>query len=536
MWIKPVLLTVWTIIAGLHTSQPIIIPFSLIELFLIFYLSNLVGQSHKKAGYVINSILCLFFIIQISILFFSGEFISALMFENLNMLDNLGNMLYVYIIGVIGGIIIAFLPFSIHEKYCSKKIFWFSLLFYACISVTTFLIKKDTYSPLSSLLQTTTETIINKSINYSHKKADKEKILKSFHKNSIEGSDAAIRLNCPKSPNIIVLFVEGLSAEVIDVFNNLNLNLTPNLNQFYSRSLVFKNYYNHTAPTFRGIRGQLFSCFQYLGGYYGDGTGFGQIDNETLNKRTNTKLISLIDILKENGYETSFINVEVGNIKTTNYFKTFKFDKIISGNHNLSDKEAFELLEETVLESKAPFFIGIYTLDTHHGFDSQDLKYGKGNNPMLNKFYNFDAHFGTFFQHLLEKNVFENTILVFTTDHASYNAPEYKSTFKSNQESLIGKVPLFIYWDGIEHDIIDAEGRNSLDLTPTILDLLRIYDHENYFLGTSLFVQDKNKFDKTSALGNDFFYTGDGTVEPIKKRNRTTSQIKKYYAISVNED
>lgn len=538
--IKFILLAISLTIAGIHTGRPLVIFLSILELILIFVFTSALSKPGKKTAYIVNSVLCLFFAIQILVLFFSGEFVSALMLENLNMAENLGGMLYVYILGIIVLIIVSFLPLSLPKAYCSKKIALLSLIFYLLVLSVTFFSKKDVYTPYSSLFRTGIELVNNQIRNYEYQNiGDKEKILKNFHKQQIRKSKAAIEREFPVKPNIIVLFVEGLSAEVIDPFNELELNLTPNLARLYDQSLVFTNYYNHTAPTFRGIRGQLYSSYQYLGGYYGNGTGFGEMDKETLVKRTDTKLISLIDILQANNYKTVFINVEPTNVKTTNYFKTFHFDDIISGPENkvLTDRQAFNLLEETVFQTTEPFFIAMYNLGTHHGYDSPDVKYKDGKNSILNKFHNYDAQFGAFFDNLMQKEVFKNTILVLTTDHASYNAPEYKSTFKSNQESFINKIPFLIYWNGCRHEVVDAEGRNSLDFTPTLLDLLMFHDYENYFLGTSLFIKNNNKFSEISALGDDFYYTGNNKIEPVDEKNmKIISAIKQYYAISVNED
>jgi phosphoglycerol transferase MdoB-like AlkP superfamily enzyme len=331
-----------------------------------------------------------------------------------------------------------------------------------------------------------------------------------------------------------------MSAEVIDEFNNLNLNLTPNLNKLYRSSFVFKNYYNHTAATFRGLRGQLFSSYQYLGGYYSDGTGFGEIDKAELIKRTDTRLISIIDILKGAGYETSFINTEPSNVQFSNYLETFHFDKILSGDvmdRYLTDKEAFHLLKDTVFDLEEPFFIGMYNIGTHHGYDSPDKKYGNGDNPVLNKFFNYDTWFGDFFNCLLETDIFDNTMLIFTTDHASFNSPEYIHTFNSNQKYFVNTIPLFIYWNGMDHTIADANGRNSLDLAPTILDLLGIYNHRNYFLGSSLFTESIGDFNRISAIGDEFYYSGTKGIVPIRKDHKNEIElIYQYYGISMNYD
>ena len=64
--------------------------------------------------------------------------------------------------------------------------------------------------------------------------------------------------NLPESPNVILIFVEGMSQHIIDDERNI----APNIREVQSKSLNFKNYYNHTFATYAGIIGQLYSGYQ----------------------------------------------------------------------------------------------------------------------------------------------------------------------------------------------------------------------------------------------------------------------------------
>lgn len=68
------------------------------------------------------------------------------------------------------------------------------------------------------------------------------------------------------------------------------------------------------------------------------------------------------------------------------------------------------------------------------------------------------------------------------------------------------------------------------------MDILKIYDHENYFLGSSLFMENVNDFSKISAMGDEFYYTGGGAISIMKTGNPEIKLIKEYYSISVNSD
>jgi hypothetical protein len=494
------------------------------------------------------------------------------MLDNFREFRALGSSLYTYIFFILTALIISFLPYKISPKklysrlvrilqFCAGskvprretaepvrgpagfpnkpggRIFLLFPVIFLGISASTAFTSKNFYSPALSLLLTLyrhvrSEVVI---LNYKTTLHERERILQKFYKPALAGSEITIVPAEKARPNVIIIFSEGLSAEVIDKFNNLDLNLTPNLDKLYEKSLVFINYYNHTAATFRGLRGQLFSMHQYLGG---NNIGFGQLEKTELDKQLATGLISLVDILNEAGYGTYFINPEPNNVPFSNYLENLHFGGIYSGeiyDRYLTDREVFDLLGDSIHTIEEPFFMCVYNIGTHHGYDSPDAKYADGSDPVKNKFHNFDLQFGIFFENFMASEISDNTILIFTTDHASYNSPEYKKAFKSRQKYFVNTIPLFIYRKGIEHEIVDANGRNSLDLAPTVLDFLHINKHGNYFLGSSLFLQDDNTLEKISAIGDDFYYTGNNSVtRSTAKYKEEISIIKEYYKISVN--
>ena len=539
--LKLYFITLCIVATGILSGKFVYSAFALVELFLLFNSAQLIAVRYKKTAYIFNIIFSIILLLQQATLLFSGNYVSVMMFENMREYNALGISVVKYAISSLFIICIAVLPHKISFKLLNKKLFWclFAVFIFSSSAIYKFSAKQ--YSPCFSFTTTITSyykgKILNSFYEYQYKNASLAQIFEEFYKKEIVKSDVEITQSLGEKPNVIVIFVEGMSAEVIDKFNNLNLNLTPNLDLFYENSLVFTNYYNHTAATYRGLRGQLFSSHQYLGGYYDNNIGFAQISKDTLMKRTATKIVSVVDILNENGYSTFFINCEQKNSAHCNYLETFRCTSVISGNveqYALSDKEAFALLTDTMIKLPQPFFCGFYNLGTHAGFDSPDAKYKDGKNIIFNKFYNFDKWFGNFFEKFKNSDIAENTILIFTTDHCSFQAPEYLSAFDSKQKFFVNTIPLMIYGNGIKHKIIDVKGRNSLDFAPTILDILKLNNHENYFLGSSLFISDNNNLHRITAIGDEFYLTANDTIIDIsQKEKENISKIKKYYKISV---
>ncbi|AMB76375.1 hypothetical protein AW734_17185 [Pantoea ananatis] len=166
--------------------------------------------------------------------------------------------------------------------------------------------------------------------------------------------------------------------------------------------------------------------------------------------------------------------------------------------------------------------------------DSPDVRYKDGNNKIYNKFYNYDYQLGEFINYFKKSKYYNDTILVITADHASFPAPEFKKSFDVDTNYFVDKIPLIIIGAGLQRTVIDGTGKNSLSLTPTILNMLGIKNHANYFIGCSLF--DNNchtPFQHISAIGDDIYIINknpDGIYEVNPES--INKDISEYYTIS----
>ena len=132
-------------------------------------------------------------------------------------------------------------------------------------------------------------------------------------------------------------------------------------------------------------------------------------------------------------------------------------------------------------------------------------------------------------------------MIVFTADHTTYVDNYYEASFPdvSNRPTDCGRVPLFFYYPGMEPSEIDCEGRNSLDLAPTICNYIQ-QDGPNFFLGTSLFsqAQNNNTYDRFFSDGSVEYCTANGEVRLLTDSEQKIfdSSVEAYYAIKQSED
>ena len=472
--LKFIIAIVFTCLTYSTTKNATYIVVGLIELVLVFLIYNLIIDRHKFLQFCGN-MLYFVYLAQMAVLYFGNSFTTLAMIKNIKFLKDLGGQAVTYILGTVLVLFFVFLPGKAVVK--TRKVFALVLV---VLIVGEIFINMDykRFSPLQSF-----GSLFTEELRYQHVKraaADPQLALNTFHNDGL--TDAVAKpSNLSEKPNIIVIFTEGLSYNIIA---DEEKDIMPNVREFEKSCITFKNYYNHTFPTLRGVQGQLYSGYKF--------------DDD----KQGNNLVSVQSVLKVQGYRTAFINTEPFNDEFTKYLNNLGFDEIIDDEDNVSgladgmtDGEAYRLLMDSAhdlaKDKDQPFMLGIYTFGTHVSFDSREYQYGDGANGFLNKFYNCDQMFKYFLDDFKSSELADNTILIFTTDHSTYADQSYTDVFTDYKRNCTDcdVMPLFIYYDGIEPQEIDADGRNSLCFAPTVLDFLDL-DAENYFLGSSLFDPD----------------------------------------------
>ena len=499
--IKYLFSAVLIILAASTMREPWFAGIGLIELVAVFFLTNALLGWHKVLANVINDILMFIINAQFVVLYYGGTFVSLVMLNNIGSAKDLAGNGVIYIVAIVAVIVCTFLPVLWRVKMPRPASILGVLLSLALAIGLSYWTagKYDPYVGLYNLVNGmfTKAATANK---YTDTQTD------MFYNEDVPGNrDKPIEL--PEHPNVIVIFTEGLSQSVVDD----DYDIMPNVRYWQGQSLNFTNYYNHTFATYRGLNGQLYSGYQ--GGDYDA-----------------NDLISMQSILHDNGYTTRFINTEPGNPDFTIYLEHMQFDDLMNPDYLvggskfwLSDAEAYDILFSTAEELNAqgqPFFISIYTFNTHVSWDRAELLYGDGENAVLNKFYDCDYQFGRFMERFNESDLADNTIIIFTSDHATYRDKDFSDTFPetadARENAMVDTMPLFIYYKGITPETVDAAGRNSLDMAPTVLDYLDLTG-PNYFLGHSLFfpAEEAPLIEHVFNMETDYFITETGTIREL---------------------
>lgn len=368
-------------------------------------------------------------------------------------------------------------------------------------------------------------------------------------------------------PNVIVLFIEGMSARTLEPYGSTYPGLTPNLQALARDTMVVDNYYNHTAATYRGLQGQMTSGFPRYGGSEG---GKGWMDGHNAQGYAQRSYSSLSGILHDAGYHTVFFAPHPSVSALNSLIAMLGFDELYNRERSvetllrddpvqpfirnaLTDHDLFLALQR-YLESnddKPPVFIGLYNIGTHAFMDVGDHgeQYGDGSNHSLNTIHNLDAQFGRFYRWFVDSPYADNTLLIFTSDHAHYPEPAYVQVARNEKAGgdeydpyFVDRIPMFVRAPWLRMPArFDAHDRTSLGLAPTVLGLLGIDRARNSFVGQSIFrpVPGGDPGLRIAPLGTSVYAIHDGRVyapgkvpAPMAARyEHEVSRARQYHAL-----
>ena len=329
-------------------------------------------------------------------------------------------------------------------------------------------------------------------------------------------------------PNLIVVFAEGISARMVGAYGGRYPGLTPNLDRLAARSMRVDDYFNHTAATFRGLGGQLSSGFSYAGG--GGKEGWTKVENQAALMRIRRQ--ALPRLVGAAGYDSHFFVPHrrerplVRMLHSLGFSKVHTYQSIgrelLHGRFGvrpdtgaLDDQSLFRgivayLEQRADTGNRQPFFLATYNIGTHAFLSrsSGDVAYRDHGNPVLDRLHNFDEALGEFLRYFFDSPYAGNTILVVTADHSTYPEPPFREVAgKDLKPYFVDRIPLLVH-DPFHRlpGSLDARGRNSLDLAPTVLQLAGLPAGGNGFLGTSLF-EPRNFPVGIAAIASNYYMT-----------------------------
>lgn len=321
--------------------------------------------------------------------------------------------------------------------------------------------------------------------------------------------------------NVILISIDTLRADHLGCYGYPQ-NTTPNIDEFSKDSVLFKETIAQ-APSTTPSHASIFTSLipSHHGAFF------------SMKKPIPQDIVTMAEILKDNGYKTISFNggaqiaAEFGFDQGFDTYDSWQ-RKENQSSTTLIDKVDFtiEKVDSAIdwirTNPSEEFFLFLHTYEVHHPYTpkkeyldlfeknySGDLpinisgrlveKINKGNveiseedkehivNTYDAEIYSMDMAFGTLVDFLKKTNLYDDTIIIFTSDHGEEFGEHGMMGWHSHTlyDELL-KVPLIIKFENSKYGgtVIEEQIR-SIDILPTLLDILNIGTLE-CFEGTSL--------------------------------------------------
>ncbi|MBA6151259.1 LTA synthase family protein [Gelidibacter maritimus] len=292
-------------------------------------------------------------------------------------------------------------------------------------------------------------------------------------------------------PNIIVIITESMGREYLGAFNKdigveNYVSYTPFLDSLAQHSLIFPNAFANGAKSIHGMSSVLAGIPSF-------------VDAFTSSSYSNQKIQSLVSVLNDLDYDTSFFhgapNGSMGFLGFSNilgfdhYYGMEEYgnDDDFDGSWGIWDEPFLQYMKSTLDQKQQPFFGTVFTVSSHEPFKipkEYDGKFPKGHVKMHEPVGYTDYAFKEFFNAAKKEPWFDNTIFVLTADHPN-------QVYYDEYNKVINRraVPILFYKPDGSLIGVDNELAQQIDIYPTLMDLIG-YDKPFRSWGRSLVSDD----------------------------------------------
>ncbi|CZF77748.1 Inner membrane protein YejM [Grimontia celer] len=294
------------------------------------------------------------------------------------------------------------------------------------------------------------------------------------------------------NPNLLVVMVESLRADMLDPV------VMPNLNQFANNNLKFSHHYSTSNDAMAGI----FGLFYGLPGSYAQSArteGLSPLVIDTLEKRNYRFGLFSADNFENPIYYQSVFGKHLEQASKVQASETWVADHIAADNLDSWIKEGsvtqpwFAYLE---LKSVTDYEQGgDYERPFQPSLDNDMASVGEQTSLVLKNSYNNAAYYvdtllGEMFDTLEENGQLDNTVVIITSNHGTeFNETGSNSWgANTNYSKYQLQVPLVVHWPNQGPREVDVYS-SHLDIVPTLMESMLAVDSPstNYTSGMNLF-------------------------------------------------
>jgi len=311
------------------------------------------------------------------------------------------------------------------------------------------------------------------------------------------------------TPNVILIFVESLSAKFLSRYGNDN-DLTPFLDKIATQSISFDKIFATGTRTIRGMEAAMLSMPPTPG-------------RSIVKRKNNTNLFTIGEVFKQKGYSRTFFYGGDGYFDNMNqFFGGNGFDIVDRGRGfligddftakrtNINDEEvtfenAWGICDEDIynkviqqadesFKNKKPFFNFVMTTSNHRPYTYPSGKIDIPSGTSRNGAVKYtDYAISQFVSKSKNKPWFKNTVFVIMADHCASSAGE------SEVDIANYHIPAIIYnLPNVNAKSINKQA-SQIDIFPTLFGYLN-WTYTSNFYGKDINLFSPN--DERALIGN----------------------------------
>lgn len=289
-----------------------------------------------------------------------------------------------------------------------------------------------------------------------------------------------------KPLNVVLITIDTLRADHLGCYGHTKVK-TPAIDRIAKEGVLFQRAFTPvpvTLPAHTSILTGLYPAYHKV-----RNNGTFKVDSQ---------LVTLAEVLKEKGYQTgafvgafvldSRYGLDQGFDFYNDYFEKDPNQSFLIYNERVADKVVKSAMGWLDQHHQQKFFLWLHCFDPHAPYEAPEpFASAYQTNPYDAEIAYVDAVLGKFFAYLDQKDLFNNTLVVITADHGEGLGEHAEKTHAIFLYESTLHVPLIMRLPGLipSASIIDQDVC-SVDIMPTVLDLLKIKADEASCQGQSL--------------------------------------------------
>jgi arylsulfatase A-like enzyme/Flp pilus assembly protein TadD len=279
----------------------------------------------------------------------------------------------------------------------------------------------------------------------------------------------SLRSEAPNQ-NLLLITIDTLRADKLSCYGSENPK-TPHIDSLAERGVLFSRAFANTSTTLPSHTNILLGTTPLYHGVH-----------ENLNFIVNEQLLTLAEHLQNNGYSTgAFVGAYAldSRFGLSQGFDIYddNYSRIHSANLSSLERNAEAVIEAAIewLEGRiSPWFLWVHCWDPHTPYDPPEpFKTQYRDHLYEGEVAYVDFILGKLFNYMKERNLFDNTSVIFTGDHGESLGQHSEKTHGFFAYNSGIWIPLIISTPGEKPGRVDHYV-SHIDIFPTVCDVLEL--------------------------------------------------------------